>query len=89
MAVSEILSALADENRRRILQLLRRKRISSGELALALQMSPQGLSYHLSKLKKAGLIYETREKNYIYYEPDLTVLDEVLVWIDGLRGERT
>lgn len=89
MAVAEILSALADENRRCILQRLRRGRISSGELALALQMSPQGLSYHLSKLKKAGLIYETREKNYIYYEPDLTVLDEVLVWIEGLRGERT
>ena len=89
MAVSEVLSALADENRRAILLQLCRGRVNSGQLAEALQMSPQGLSYHLSKLKKAGLIYETREKNYIYYEPDLTVLDEVLAWIDGLRGGTT
>ncbi|MCM1464716.1 MAG: metalloregulator ArsR/SmtB family transcription factor, partial [Bacteroidales bacterium] len=68
MAVNEILAALADENRRKILQKLKKGTISSGDLANALNMTPQALSYHLSKLKKADLIYETKYKNFIYYE---------------------
>lgn len=86
MAVSEILSALADENRRKILSKLKEGKISSGDLAIALEMTPQALSYHLSKLKKADLIYETRYKNFIYYELNLTVLDEAIIWMNNLRG---
>lgn len=86
MGVSEILSALADENRRRILAKLKQGRISSGELAWAVGMTPQALSYHLKKLKEAELIYETRRKNFIFYELDLTVLDEAILWLDELRG---
>lgn len=86
MAVHEILAALSDENRRKILEKLKEGKISSGELAAALNMTPQALSYHLSKLKRADLIYETRFKNYIYYELNLTVLDEIVVWINTLRG---
>ena len=86
MAVSEILSALADENRRKILSRLKEGKISSGDLATALEMTPQALSYHLSKLKKADLIYETRYKNFIYYELNLTVLDEAIIWMNNLRG---
>ena len=76
MGYREILAALADETRRGILQELRRGRRSAGELAEALGVSPQALSYHLAKLKKAELVRETRKGNFIYYEPDLTVLDE-------------
>ena len=86
MAVNEILAALADENRRKILQKLKEGKISSGDLANALSMTPQALSYHLSKLKKADLIYETKYKNYIYYELNLSVLDETILWISELRG---
>ena len=86
MAIPEVLAALADETRRSILTKLREGKISSGELADALGMSPQALSYHLAKLKKAGLIYETRYKNFIYYELDLTILDEVILWMNNLRG---
>ena len=86
MAVNEILAALADENRRKILQKLKEGKISSGDLANALGMTPQALSYHLSKLKKADLIYETKYKNYIYYELNLSVLDETIMWINELRG---
>lgn len=86
MAVHDILAALSDENRRKILEKLKEGKISSGELATALDMTPQALSYHLSKLKRADLIYETRFKNYIYYELNLTVLDEIVVWINNLRG---
>ena len=86
MAVNEILAALADENRRRILQKLKEGKISSGDLANALSMTPQALSYHLSKLKKADLIYETKFKNFIYYELNLPILDETIMWIKELRG---
>lgn len=86
MAVSEILSALADENRRKVLSKLKEGKISSGDLAIALEMTPQALSYHLSRLKKADLIYETRYKNFIYYELNLTVLDEAIIWMSNLRG---
>ena len=86
MAVNEILSALADDTRRKILSKLKEGKISSGDLAIALDMTPQALSYHLSKLKKDDLIYETRYKNFIYYELNLSVLDEAIIWISNLRG---
>lgn len=87
MAINEILAALADDTRRKILFRLKGGKISSGELAQDLGLSPQALSYHLAKLKKAGLIYETRYKNFIYYEPDLNILDEAIVWLSTLKGE--
>ena len=86
MALHEVLSALADETRRKILLKLKEGKINSGDLALALNMTPQDLSYHLSKLKKADLIYETRYKNFIYYELNLSVLDEAILWMSDLRG---
>ncbi|MDD6058484.1 MAG: metalloregulator ArsR/SmtB family transcription factor [Clostridiales bacterium] len=86
MAVHEVLSALADETRRKILLKLKEGKISSGDLAAFLNMTPQALSYHLSKLKKADLIYETRYKNFIYYELNLSILDEAIIWINQLKG---
>ncbi len=85
MAVSEILAALADETRRTILSKLKEGPISAGDLAEYLSVTPQALSYHLTKLKKADLIYETRRKNFIYYELNLTVLDEAILWMIQLR----
>lgn len=86
MAVNEILSALADETRRSILLKLKDGKISSGDLANYLDMTPQALSYHLTKLKKADLIYETRYKNFIYYELNLSILDEAIIWMNQLKG---
>ena len=86
MALHEVLSALADETRRKILLKLKEGKINSGDLALALNMTQQALSYYLSKLKKADLIYATRYKNFIYYELNLSVLDEAILWMSDLRG---
>lgn len=86
LAVSEVLAALGDDTRRKILIKLKEGKINSGDLAIALNMTPQALSYHLSKLKKADLIYETRYKNFIYYELNLSILDEAVLWINNLRG---
>ena len=87
MIISAILDALADDNRRRILFKLKEGKISSGDLAANLRVSPQALSYHLAKLKQAGLIYETKWKNFIYYELNLTILNELIFWLNSLRGE--
>lgn len=87
MAIQEIMAALSDKERRRILDILKKGKISSGDLANEMGMTPQALSYHLKKLKKADLIYETKYKNFIYYELNLTILDEVVFWIDSLRRD--
>jgi len=86
MAVQEILAALSDKERRRIIDILKRGKISSGDLAKEMGMTPQALSYHLKKLKQADIIYESKYKNFIYYELDLTVLDEIILWINDLRS---
>ncbi|MHA3224791.1 autorepressor SdpR family transcription factor [Globicatella sulfidifaciens] len=84
--MNQILSALADETRRNILMLLRKGKISSGDIAENLEMTPQALSYHLKKLREADLIYETKYKNFIYYELNLTVLDDAIMWMNQLMG---
>ena len=86
MSVNKILSALADDTRRAILLKLREGRMNSGELAEYLGVTPQALSYHLAKLKNAELIAEEKYKNYIYYELNLSVLGELIVWLDALKG---
>ncbi len=87
ISINKILSALADDTRRSIIIKLRKGKINSGDLADYLGISPQALSYHLSKLKNAELIYETKYKNFIYYELNLSVLGELIVWLDTLKGE--
>ena len=89
MAIKDILTALADDNRRNILMKLKEGKISSGDLAEQLGMSPQALSYHLAKLKKADLIYETKYKNFIYYELNTSVLEDLMVWLVDLKGDST
>ena len=86
MAVNEVMAALSGETRRQILEVLRKGKTNTGDLAELIGMTPQALSYHLRKLKQADLIYETRYKNFIYYELNLTVLDEAIVWINQIIG---
>ena len=86
MAVNEVMAALSDETGRQSLEILRKGKTNTGDLATMIGMTPQALSYHLRKLKNADLIYETRYKNFIYYELNLTVLDEAIVWINQIIG---
>ena len=86
MAVHEILAALSDKERRKIIEILKRGKISSGDLAKEMNMTPQALYKKLKKLKNADIIYETKYKNFIYYELDLTVLDEIILWINDLKA---
>ena len=85
--MSETLKAISDPVRRNILEILKEEKKSAGELASEFNLSGATVSYHLTQLKKAGLILETRHKNFIYYELNASVFEEVLVWIYGLGGK--
>ena len=85
--MSETLKAISDPARRNILEMLKEEKKSAGELASEFNLSGATVSYHLTQLKKAGLILESRHKNFIYYELNASVFEEVLVWIYGLGGK--
>ena len=85
--MSETLKAISDPVRRNILEMLKEEKKSAGELASEFNLSGATVSYHLTQLKKAGLILESRHKNFIYYELNASVFEEVLVWIYGLVGK--
>ena len=85
MSFAETFKALSDPVRREILMLLRSGRMSAGEIAGHFDMTGATISYHLSILKKADLIFETREKNY--YALNTSVVEEVMLWLSQLKGE--
>ncbi|WP_365925716.1 autorepressor SdpR family transcription factor [uncultured Pseudoflavonifractor sp.] len=79
-----IFKALSDPVRWEILLLLRGGELPAGEIAARLSMTAAAVSYHLACMKRAGLIRERREKNYIYYEMNATVLEEAALWLSQL-----
>ena len=80
MGFPETFKALADPVRREILLLLRGSRMSAGQIAGRFDMTGATISYHLSQLKKAELVRETREKNFIFYELNMSVFEELIFW---------
>lgn len=88
MGMNETLKAIADPVRRDILQMLRSGKKSAGEIAEQFNLTGATVSYHLSKLKAADLIAEEKHKNFIYYELNASVFEEVLAWIYGLGGKK-
>lgn len=89
MGISETLKAISDPVRRDILEMLKTERKSAGEIAEKFNLTGATVSYHLSQLKKANLITETRYKNFIYYELNVSVFEDVLVWIYRLGGDKS
>lgn len=79
--------ALSDPVRRDILILLKDGQLSAGEIAGHFDMTQATISYHLSKLKQADLIYETKYKNYIYYEINTSEFEEVMLWFSQFGGK--
>lgn len=86
VGIQSTMRALSDPTRREILNLLKKDSISAGDIAGHFDMSVPAVSKHLSILKDAGLIRDRREGKYIYYELNASVLEEVLIWIESLRG---
>ena len=86
MGESNLFKVLSDRQRRDILVMLRKGRMSAGEIAEALQNTPAALSYHLRLLKSADLVMEYKYKNYVYYEINTSVLQELILWVEQFGG---
>lgn len=87
MGLQQTLKALADPIRREILNLLKKGRMPAGEMTAHFSVSAPAISRHLSVLKEADLIRDTREGKFIYYEINTSVLEETMLWLADLKGD--
>ena len=87
MSLQNTMKALSDPIRREILGLLKKGRMSAGDIVEHFTVTGASVSRHLSVLKEADLIRDTREGKYIFYELNTSVLEDVMLWISGLKGE--
>ena len=88
MGINETLKAISDPVRRDILTMLKGGKRSAGEIAEHFDLTGATVSYHLSKLKSADLIIEEKYKNFVYYNLNTSVFEEVLTWIYQLGGKK-
>lgn len=89
MGLQNTLKALSDPTRREILNLLKAGRMSAGDIVDRFEVTGASISRHLSVLKDADLIRDTREGKHIYYELNTSVLEEIMLWVADLKGENT
>ena len=89
MGLQHTLKALSDPIRREILNLLKEKRMSAGEICEHFAVTDASISRHLSVLKEADLVRDTREGKFIFYELNASVLEEILLWVKNLKGEES
>lgn len=82
----ETFKALSDPVRREILVMLKNGKMSAGEIGMAFDMTGATISYHLTQLKKAGLITESKYKNFIFYELNASVFEEIMLWFSQFGG---
>ena len=87
MSLQNTLKALSDPIRREILNLLKNGRLSAGEICDHFPVTGASISRHLSVLKEADLIRDTREGKFIYYDLNASVLEEILLWVKELKGD--
>ncbi len=86
MSFAETFKALSDPARREILLMLRNGKMSAGDIASHFDMTGATVSYHLSVLKKADLVYETKQKNFVFYELNTSVFEEIMLWFAQFKG---
>ncbi|MBO5230257.1 MAG: winged helix-turn-helix transcriptional regulator [Clostridia bacterium] len=89
MSIQNTLKALADPTRREILNILKKGALSAGEISEQFDISFAAISRHLSVLKEADLIRDERDGKFIYYELNASVLEEIMLWISDLKGEKS
>ena len=86
MGLQQTMKALADPTRREILKLLKDGKKSAGEIGEHFSVSGAAISRHLSVLKEADLVYDSREGKFMYYELNASVLEEALLWLTDLKS---
>ena len=88
MGFQETFKALSDPVRREILTMLRDGKMSAGEIGAHFDMTGATMSYHLKQLKNAGLVSESKEKNFVYYELNTSVFEEIVMWFEELGAKK-
>lgn len=86
MGLPDTFKALSDSNRRDILMMLKDGKMTAGEISEKMGMSAAAVSYHLNQLKKADLVIEYKYKNFIYYDLNTTLFDELVIWLKQFNG---
>ena len=86
MGFPDTFKALSDPMRREILLLLKKGSLSAGDIAERVGIQSSKLSYHLAQLKKADLIFERKQKNFVYYELNASVFEELMLWMSQFMG---
>ncbi|MBS6547199.1 MAG: winged helix-turn-helix transcriptional regulator [Clostridiaceae bacterium] len=89
MGFQQTFKALSDPTRREILQLLKDKPLTAGEIAAQFDTSAATISHHLSILRDAGLVSDEKRGKYISYELNMSVVDEILGWFSALKGDKS
>ena len=79
--MNTLFKALNDQTRRDILELLKDKDMTAGDIAEKFEISKPSISHHLDLLRQAGLVVSVKEGQFIYYSISTTVMDEMLKWI--------
>ena len=87
MGLQKTLRAISDPVRRDILKLLKGGRMSAGDIANNFPITSAAISRHLSVLKEADLVRDAREGQFIFYELNVSVLEETILWITDLKGD--
>ncbi|GLB32059.1 transcriptional regulator [Lacrimispora amygdalina] len=87
MGFPDTFKALSDPVRREILLMLRNGRLSAGQIAEKFDMTNATISYHLAQLKKADLVFESKYKNFVYYELNTSVFEELMLWLSQFKGK--
>ena len=86
MGFAETFKALSDPVRREILLILKGGKLTAGEIAQKFDLTSATVSYHMSLLKTADLLFETKVKNFIYYEINVSVFEEIMLWLSQFGG---
>ena len=86
MGFQETMRALADPIRREILNMLKGGKHSAGEISEHFSVTAAAVSRHLSVLKDSDLIRDKREGKFIFYELNTSVLEEIMLWLNNLKG---
>ncbi len=88
MGIQDTIKALSDSTRRDILAMLKQSRLSAGEIVERFDMTGATISHHLSILKDAGLVRSVREGKNIYYGLNLSVMEELMVWMQNFKESK-
>lgn len=86
--LNKLFKALNDPTRREILELLKVKDLTAGEIADRFSISKPSISHHLDLLRQAGLVMSVKDGQFIYYSLNTTVMDEMLKWIINLQSKK-